>query len=231
MGNVSASFPDNISMKLFYEVEPDGARIKFTIDDTGEIRVLVSLDREDSETENFTVTAVGEMDQRLTSYVTVIIKVLDQNDQAPQFDTPQYNFMITTGTRVAGRVSATDNDSRENSVVIFSIETSLNIPVNISNIGNNEAEVIVTDQTISGTYTFTIMATDRGGLEDSAIVTVEISESSSNGQSDDSTLVIIIAVVLSVVFIITIIVLIIVTAYFFFNKQNRKTHFMEFAEL
>ena len=159
----------------------------------------------------------------------VTIKVLDQNDQAPQFDAPQYNFMITTGTRVAGRVSATDNDSGDNSVVIFSIETSLNIPVNISNIGNNEAEVIVTDQTISETYRVTIMATDRGGLEDSAIMTVEISESSSsNGQS---TLVIIIAVVLSVAFIIAIVVLIIVTAYFFFNKQNRKTHFMEFSEL
>ena len=231
VGNVSASFPDNISMKLFYEVKPDAARTKFTIDDIGEIRALVRLDREDSETENFTVTAVGEMDQRLTSYANVTIKVLDQNDQAPRFDEPQYNFMITTGTHVAGRVSATDNDSGDNSVVTFSIETNLNIPVNISNIGNNEAEIIVTDLTIYGIYTVIIVATDRGGLEDSAMVTVEISESSSNGQSDDSTLVIIIAVVLSVAFIITVIVLIIVTAYFFFNKQNHKTHFMEFAEL
>ena len=91
----------------------------------------MSLDREDSEIENFTVTAVGEMDQRLTSYVTVSIKVLDQNDQLPQFDVPKYDFMITTGTRVAGRVRATDNDIGNNSVVTFSIEISLDIPVNI----------------------------------------------------------------------------------------------------
>ena len=70
VGNVSASFPDNISIKLFYKIESTAARSKFTIDDTGEIRALVKLDREDSDTENFTVTAVGEMDQRLTSNVT-----------------------------------------------------------------------------------------------------------------------------------------------------------------
>ena len=86
VGNISASFPDDISMRLFYKIEPAAARSNFTVDNnTGEIRALVSLDREASETETFTVTAVGEMDQRLTSNATVVIKVLDQNDQRPQF--------------------------------------------------------------------------------------------------------------------------------------------------
>ena len=71
--------------------------------------------------------------------------------------------MITTGTRVAGKINATDNDIGDNSIVTFAIETStsLDIPVNISNIGNNEAEIIVTDQTVSDArITFTIVATD-----------------------------------------------------------------------
>ena len=164
MGFVNASFSDDISMRLFYKVEPTAARSKFMVDsDTGEIRALVSLDREASETETFTVTAVGEMDQRLTSNATVVIKVLDKNDEHPQFGRSHYSFMIKTGMRVAGRVSATDNDIGDNSVVTFAIETStsLDIPVNISNIGNNEAEIIVTDQTVSDTrITFTIVATD-----------------------------------------------------------------------
>ena len=235
VGNVSASFPDGISMRLFYKVEPTAARSKFTVDsDTGEIRALVSLDREASETETFTVTAVGEMDQRLTSNATVVIKVLDQNDQRPQFSQSHYSFMITTGTRVAGKINATDNDIGDNSVVTFAIETSisLDIPVNISNIGNNEAEIIVTDQTVSDVIiTFTIVATDRGGLENRTAVTVEIAAETGQ-QSDDSTTVIIIAIVLSVAFIIAIIILIIATAYFFFNKQkNGENHFIEFAEL
>ena len=235
VGFVNASFSDDISMRLFYKVEPTAARSKFTVDsDTGEIRALVSLDREASETETFTVTAVGEMDQRLTSNATVVIKVLDQNDQHPQFTQSHYSFMITTGTRVAGKINATDNDIGDNSVVTFAIETStsLDIPVNISNIGNNEAEIIVTDQTVSDArITFTIVATDRGGLENSAIVTVEIAAETGQ-QSDDSTTVIIIAIVLSVAFIIAIIILIIATAYFFFNKQkNGENHFIEFAKL
>ena len=232
VGFVNASFSDDISMRLFYKVEPTAARSKFTVDsDTGEIRALVSLDREASETDTFTVTAVGEMDQRLTSNATVVIKVLDQNDEHPQFGRSHYSFMIKTGMRVAGRVSATDNDIGDNSVVTFAIETStsLDIPVNISNIGNNEAEIIVTDQTVSDTrITFTIVATDRGGLENRTAVTIEIAAETDDGQSNDSTMVVIITVVLLVAFIITISVVIVAAAYCYYKRHNVTIHLAEF---
>ena len=161
----------------------------------------------------------------------LVIKVLDQNDQLPQFGRSHYSFMITTGTRVAGSVSATDNDIGDNSVVTFAIETStsLDIPVNISNIGNNEAEIIVTDQTISDArIIFAIVATDRGGLENSAIVTVEIAAKADDGQSNDSTTVVIIAVVLLVAFIITISVVIVAAAYCYYKRHNVTIHLAEF---
>ena len=225
VGFVNASFSDDISMRLFYKVEPTAARSKFTVDsDTGEIRALVSLDREASETETFTVTAVGEMDQRLTSNATVVIKVLDQNDEHPQFGRSHYSFMIKTGMRVAGRVSATDNDIGDNSVVTFAIETStsLDIPVNISNIGNNEAEIIVTDQTVSDArITFTIVATDRGGLENSAIVTVEIAAKTSTDDGNDI-IIVIVAVVVSILVILFILLIIIYLCWRRYRSRSGK---------
>ena len=92
VGTVTASFADGDSVSFIYQVEPT-ARSRFTVDSvTGEIRALVSLDRENSSVETFTVMAVGVMDLRLVSTAIVRIDVLDQNDQAPQFDESLYNF-------------------------------------------------------------------------------------------------------------------------------------------
>ena len=191
-----------ILWSFFYQVEPS-ARGRFTVDNvTGEIRVLVSLDRENSSNETFTVMAVGEIDQRLISTATVRINVLDQNDQTPQFDQEEYNFDVKTTERVAGEISATDNDIGNNSVITFSIETSLNIPLNIGNVRNNTAEIIVTDQTKTGTFTFTVMATDIGGLSSTTRVTVTITRDEDTGDDGNmTTIVVIIVTTVSIVVI------------------------------
>ena len=121
---------------------------------------------------------------------------------------------------MAGRISATDNDVGINSVVTFSIAINLDIPLNVSNVDDNTAEVIVIDQTRTGTFIFTVMATDVGGLQSTMRVTVTINPHSNNSESSGSVLVIIVAVILSVIFIIAIIVLIIITAYYYINKHK-----------
>ena len=232
VGTVMASFIDDNSMSLFYEVGLD-AKGQFKIDNvTGVIKALVSLDRENSSVETFTVMAIGVMDARLVSNATVRIEVLDQNDQRPQFDSEMYNFMITAREPVAGRISATDNDIGVNAVVTFSISTSVDIPLNITNVGNNQADIIVIDHSQTGEFRFSVLATDAGGLQDTARVIVVISQasmSSSDSQSQDSTIVIVITVILSVAYILTITILVIGTVYFLINKHKSRTHsFYEF---
>ena len=223
VGTVMASFDDGNSMSFLYQLEPT-ARSRFTVDNvTGVIRALVSLDREKSSVEKFTVMAVGELDQRLVSTAMIRIVVLDQNDQIPQFDQEQYLFMITLPEWVVGRISATDNDTGINSVVTFSIVINLDIPLNISRVDDNTAEIIVIDQTRTGTFVFTVMATDVGELQSTTGVNVTInprSNSSQSSNSNHSIPVIIVAVILSVIFIIAIIILIGVTAYFYINKHK-----------
>ena len=222
VGNVSASFADEEdSVSFYYEVE-SSAMERFTIDDrTGEIRALMSFDRETSAKDKFTVMAIGVMDQRLISTATVRINVLDQNDQSPQFSQEGYNFEIRPQEQVAGRIHATDNDVGMNAVVNFSATTDPNI-VNINNVGNNTAEIIVIDSDrITGDFVFRVMATDIGGLEATAIVTVAIiTSSTTNSEPSNSTPVIVIAVILSVVFIVVICVVFIITAYFFIKKHK-----------
>ena len=206
VGNITASFAvEEDSVGFVYEVE-SSAMNRFTIDNrTGEIRSLVSFDRETLAVENFTVMAIGVMDQRLLSTATVMIEVIDQNDQEPQFVQEEYNFMITPQQKVVGRIHATDNDVEINAVVNFSTSINLDIPVIVKNIGNNTAEIIVNDDAdlMEGEiFVFRVMATDIGGLQDTTIITLTIITSSTTTTSEpsNSTPVIVIATILSVVF-------------------------------
>ena len=222
VGNVSASFADEEdSVSFYYKVE-SSAMERFTIDNrTGEIRALMSFDRETSAKDKFTVMAIGVMDQRLVSTATVRINVLDKNDQSPQFAQEEYNFEIRPQQQVAGRIHATDNDVGMNAVVNFSATTDPNI-VNINNIGNNTAEIIVIDSDrITGNFVFRVIATDIGGLEATTRVTLAINTSSTTtSEPSNSTPVIVIAAILSVAFVVVICVMIIITAYFFIKKHK-----------
>ena len=204
VGNVTASFAvEEDSVGFVYEVE-SSAMNRFTIDNrTGEIRSLVSFDRETLPVENFTVMAIGVMDQRLLSTATVMIEVIDQNDQEPQFFQEEYNFMITPQQKVAGRIHATDNDVGMNAVVNFTATADPDI-VNVTSIGNNTAEIIVVDANrITGDFVFRVMATDIGGLQDTTRITIIISSiTTSYSEPSNSTPVIVIATILSVAFVV-----------------------------
>ena len=224
VGNVTASFANGDSVSFLYQVEPS-ARNRFTVDNvTGEISAIVSLDRENSSMESFTVMAVGEMDSRLVSTATVKINVLDQNDQTPQFGQNEYDFAITTAERVAGTISATDNDIGINSVITFSIVTNFDIPLNISNIDNNTAEIIVTDQTKIGTFVFTVTATDVGGLQDTTRVNVTISmgPQDTGGDGNMTTIIVVVVTTISIVVILLILLIIFCLCW---RRRNRSGQF------
>ena len=224
VGNVTASFADGDSVSFLYQVEPS-ARNRFTVDNvTGEVSAIVSLDRENSSMESFTVMAVGEIDPRLVSTAKVKINVLDQNDQTPQFGQKEYDFAITTAERVAGTISATDNDIGNNSVITFSIVTNFDIPLNISKADNNTAEIIVIDRTKIGTFVFTVMATDVGGLHDTTRVNVTISMGPQD-MGDDGNMTTIIVVVVTTISIVVILLILLIMFCLCWRRRNRSGQF------
>lgn len=219
VGTVMASFIDDNSMSLFYEVGLD-AKGRFKIDnDTGVIKALVSLDRENSSVETFTVMAMGVMDARLVSTANVSVEVLDQNDQRPQFDSEMYNFMITAREPVAGRISATDNDIGVNAVVTFSISTSVDIPLNITNVGNNQADIIVIDHSQTGEFRFSVLATDAGGLQDTARVIVEINPDTETDDMNSSRIIVIVAIPVSIVVLLLLSLIVSCVCYHMYRKR------------
>ena len=209
VGNVTASFADaEDSVSFVYEVE-SSAMNRFTIDNrTGEIRSLVSFDRETLAEENFTVMAIGVVDQRIVSTATVRIIVLDQNDQEPQFVQEEYNFMITPQQKVAGRIRATDNDVGMNAALNFSTTADPNI-VNVTNIGNNTAEIIVIDiDRITGDFVFRVLATDIGGSEDTTRVTLTIIDQQDLKTNDDENMTTIIVIAVTTISIVVILLIV-----------------------
>jgi len=174
VGSVSASSP---ALASFYYRIKKSTGDKFAINrSTGEITVQESLDREATPIYEFTVAAVYSSHPDLSSTTVVKIKVMDVNDNDPQFDKQEYMFKATASQTVAGYVTANDSDTGNNSNVTFSSLTS-STQLIVRNIGNNTAEIIIGEvEVVEGEEAalgITVVATDGGGRTSTAPVTVE----------------------------------------------------------
>ncbi|XP_076142728.1 protocadherin-1-like [Alosa pseudoharengus] len=92
---------------------------------TGEIRVLNQLDREHKEQYEFHVAAAdkGVPSQRGTA--TVVVRVLDRNDNDPKFMLSGYNFSVLENMpplSPVGMVTVMDTDKGDNAKVSLSVE-------------------------------------------------------------------------------------------------------------
>jgi len=220
VGSVNASSPDNIS--FYYHIE-ESASDKFTINrSTGEISVQESLDRETTPMVLLTVAAVYSNHPGLSSTAMVQIKVIDVNDNDPQFDKEEYMFTTTLEKMVAGVVSASDNDDGNNSIVTFS-SLSSSTQLMVRNIGNNTAEIITGEVEVGAIISIPVIATDGGNRTSTARVTVIIKPAPSRSDSTINTPVVVVAVIVCIVFLITTVILLIVTTYYCTGKC-KKTH-------
>uniref|UniRef100_G3UEF6 Cadherin domain-containing protein n=1 Tax=Loxodonta africana TaxID=9785 RepID=G3UEF6_LOXAF len=95
VAEVTASDADSGSnAELVYSLEPEpAAKGLFTISpETGEIRVKTSLDREQRDSYELKVVAADRGSPSLQGTATVLVNVLDCNDNDPKFMLSGYNF-------------------------------------------------------------------------------------------------------------------------------------------
>ena len=138
------------------------------------------LDRESSSTEQFVVIACDQGVEQQCSNATVIVTLLDVNDNDPQFDQPNYTITIRQSQLVQSTVAvfiAQDRDIGSNGELRYSLQTNvteemfqinpitgslmLNQPISPDFI-NDSIQVIITatDQGVprrSGSVTVTVM--------------------------------------------------------------------------
>ncbi|KAK1163218.1 protocadherin-20-like [Acipenser oxyrinchus oxyrinchus] len=113
--------------QVVYSLGPDAPPMFAINTSTGELTVSSVLDREQQDLYNFTVVAADQGTPSLETVTTVLIRVLDQNDNRPLFITNEFTFFIPENFPRLGEVAiinVTDADTGPNSKVMVSILNS-----------------------------------------------------------------------------------------------------------
>ena len=134
--------------------------------DDGEIRVSCDLDR---ETEPRYELQVFARDRNATGYGTVIVDVMDVNDNSPKFSLDVYAEVIDDqfGNETAIlQVNAKDSDAGQNSTITYSFTPTVGAVEDVSahfRINASSGAIYLRQSMIAiGDYRLTVQATDRG---------------------------------------------------------------------
>ncbi|CAC5404679.1 unnamed protein product [Mytilus coruscus] len=154
---------------------------------TGEVKLFKIFDRESQSIYNYKIKVYQTNDHRRSATANLNIIVSDKNDNKPIFDKSEYHANVdehsSEGTLVL-RVHASDKDSGNNSVVIYSIETTQSL----FQINENSGEILVAnseklDREVNETFILNIKATDSKtkDFNDQAKVIINILDKNDNG--------------------------------------------------
>ncbi|XP_068840837.1 protocadherin-20 [Capricornis sumatraensis] len=150
--------------QVSYFLGPD-APSYFSLDSvTGILTVSTQLDREEKETYRYTVRAVDSGKPPQESVATVIITVLDKNDNSPRFINKDFSFFVPEnfpGYGEIGVISVTDADTGQNGWVALSVVNQSDIFVIDTGKGLLRAKVSL-DREQQSSYTLWVEAIDGG---------------------------------------------------------------------
>lgn len=149
----------------------------FSLDNwTGVLVVSTLLDREEKEVYRFTVGAVDHGSPHKETIATVVVTVLDRNDNSPHFINKDFTFFVPEnfpGYGEIGVLSVTDADSGRNGRVFLSIINGSDIFVIDTAKGTLRAKTSL-DREQQGAYFLLIEAVDGGEPSLSCVVTVTV---------------------------------------------------------
>ncbi|ROT81646.1 putative fat-like cadherin-related tumor suppressor-like [Penaeus vannamei] len=162
---------------LVYAIVEGNQEAVFSMDmATGELTVAGLLDRErvPRYALNLTVSDLG--DPRRTASRLVTITLVDENDNAPQFDKPAYSFFlpenVANGTSVY-ELRAHDPDEGSNGVVTYSLATDTK-DFRLDPVTGRLSVAWPLDHETHDVYELRVVATDGGARSAHAYVTVQV---------------------------------------------------------
>ena len=181
VGCFNASDADaDTNAKVTYSIVEENARRLLIIDeDSGVVRTRVTMDYEKVQSLVFTVIAKDAGTPPLFANQSVLLRIIDRNDEIPRFHRAYYTFHVAenqpTGT-VVGEVSAHDNDSPPFNKIIFSKEagTPSTFPFTIGEENGKIYAVRPLDREAHSDYRFNIVATDRENAAFSDVALVHV---------------------------------------------------------
>ncbi|XP_028840453.1 protocadherin-1 isoform X2 [Denticeps clupeoides] len=175
---VATDADSGTNAELIYSIITDSTmRGLFEIDpNTGEVRARSPLDREHRERYEFQVTAADKGVPSHRGTATVVIKVLDRNDNEPKFMLSRYSFSVLENMpplSPVGMVTVQDLDKGENAQVRLSVEPDGGKFV-VQNGTGTILSSISFDREKEISYSFHLKAVDGGDPPRSSYVDVVI---------------------------------------------------------
>ncbi|KAK7474212.1 hypothetical protein BaRGS_00034561, partial [Batillaria attramentaria] len=171
--------------QFYYYLHPR-KNVMFNLNsETGVLTSNMVFDREVSSEVTVTVKAIDEGDQSLTGTATIVVHILDKNDNAPELETKE--FHIVEGNepdRYVGKLKAHDADVGINAEVEFYMKVATPLPPFIvypdGQIRTRQNMDI--DRELQDRYQFEVYMNDKGSPKQSssAMVTVHILDVNDN---------------------------------------------------
>ncbi|CAF1109800.1 unnamed protein product [Adineta steineri] len=196
--NITETTPINTTILYFHAIDNDenntlNSQIEYHISNqtifslnstTGELYLISTLDREETSTYEFDITAFDHgQPQPLSSTVRCFINIIDINDNYPIFDLSEYVFEIPetwSNLSPIGHVHAIDADEyySELSYTLVNNETTMTDewPFELTSNGTLylKATSVGIDYEQRSIYQFLIIASDHDGLNTSVPVIIKI---------------------------------------------------------
>ncbi|XP_033631597.1 protocadherin Fat 1-like isoform X4 [Asterias rubens] len=184
---IQAVDPDTgINRQFTYSI--DTSEIKsFTIDrSSGIITLRQILDRENRSSYNLTLQAMDTNNPSLVSNAVLVVNVLDENDNEPQFEHDLYNVTLSedvpVGTTVVA-VEALTKDVGVNALITYQIISgNEHGKFSVDQFTGKVMLVTELDYEMSSSYYLTVKASDSGlrPLSDTTMVSVYINDANDN---------------------------------------------------
>ncbi|XP_038214597.1 cadherin-related tumor suppressor-like [Zerene cesonia] len=188
---ISASDADlGLNGQISYSIIEGNTDGKFGVFPDGFLYVKSLLDREEKDYYSLTIVAYDHGNPPRSSQVPVVIHVLDENDNSPQFTNTTFIFKIKENEppdTFVGKLTATDEDIGRNAELTFSLPISQNdFRIDsrngfIKTLRSFDRESL--SQTTGQNYiTLTVTVSDNGKvkLSDSVRVTIYITDVNDN---------------------------------------------------
>nr|XP_014352631.1 PREDICTED: protocadherin Fat 3 [Latimeria chalumnae] len=162
--------------EIRYSLHGSGADRFFLDPESGELKTLATLDREETPLYNLVARATDGGGRYCQSGIVLILQ--DVNDNPPVFSSDHYNVCIyenTVSKALLTRVQATDPDLGLNRKLLYSLADSANGHFSIDNLSGIVILEKALDREAQASYNITVKATDQGlDLQLSSLATVTI---------------------------------------------------------
>ena len=193
VGTINATDPDSgLGGKLSFSLLTTNKQfVPFRITEKGLISSIMSLDHEFQDTYKFQVFVKDKGTPSLNNTVNVIVKVRDENDNAPYFTFPSvnpYNIDVTYyphHTKNITQIKASDSDSQENAFLKYEIiRGNSKQTFSINQYTGLLSSTHVLSQQDAGSYELEFLVKDSGSPILSARTTVYLTLTVSNKTSE-----------------------------------------------